>query len=131
MAKKKKVNKEESVKAQFSKVIGTPTAMLLPARNYKFKVYEKDFVITVPRRGNYVDLDDQVFKKEDGDFDFLQYSKSKREHTVYLPALSKVLFGTAQYPDLNDNQAFTPIALIVKKDTVDIVGNLIEMIKED
>ena len=78
-----------------------------------------------------LDLNDEIFSEEDGDFNLLQYSRSKRQHTIYLPALSKILFATAKYPDLSDTQAFTPIALVVKKDSVDIIGHLIEMVKED
>lgn len=115
---------------QFSKAIGTPTAVLLPARNYKFKVFQKDYTITIPKKGKYVDLDPDMFTEDDGEFSFMSYDNSKKHHTIYIPALSKILFATSQYPQMTDNQAFTPIALIIKKDTVDIIGNLIEMISE-
>ena len=124
MAKKKKEKKPEAVE-----VVGTPTAMLLPARNYKFKVYENDFVIKVPRRGSYVEFGEDVYTKEDGDFDFLQYSEDDKAYVLYIPAISKVLFATKQYPDMGELQAFTPVALIIKEDEVQIVGNLIEMLK--
>lgn len=116
---------------QFSKVIGTPTLLLLPARNYKFKVFERDFSITVPRYGEYEKLSPELFSKEDGEFYFLQHSDEHEADILYLPALSKLLFATGQYPDLEDNQAFTPIAFVVREDEVEIVGNLIEMIKEN
>jgi len=116
---------------QFSKAIGTPTAVLLPARNYKFKVFQGDFTITIPRKGKYVDLESTMFSEEDGEFNFMSYDNSKKQHTIYMPALSKILFAVSQYPHMEDNQAFTPIALVIKKDTVDIVGNLIEMIDKD
>jgi hypothetical protein len=125
MAKKK----EKEPTAQ--EVTGTPTAMMLPARNYKFKVYDQEYSVTVPREGKYTDLDDKVFTEEDGEFNLMQYSRKDKAHILYLPALTKVLFATSQYPDLEDTQAFTPIALVIKKDVVEIVGNLIEMIKEN
>jgi hypothetical protein len=124
MAKKAKKKKPKTVE-----VVGTPTAMLLPARNYKFKVYDEDYVIKVPRKGSYVEFDGEIYTPEDGDFDFLQYAEDEKAHIVYLPAISKVLFATKQYPDMGELQAFTPIALIIKEDGVEIVGNLIEMLK--
>lgn len=123
-------NEINEAEVQFSKAIGTPTAVLLPARNYKFKVFQEDYTITIPKKGKYVDLDPDMFTEDDGEFDFASYDRSKRHHTIYLPALSKILFATNQYPKMEDTQAFTPIALVVKQDTVDIVGNLIEMIAE-
>lgn len=123
--------KENEAEVQFSKVLGTPTATLLPARNYKFKVYQEDYTITIPRKGKYVDLDPDMFSEDDGEFNFMSYDNSKKQHTIYIPALSKILFATTQYPKMEDTQAFTPIALVIKKDTVDIVGNLIEMIDKE
>ena len=122
---KKKVKKPE-----FQDVVGTPTSMLLPARNYKFRVYDKEFSVTVPRKGKYVDLDHEMFTEEDGDFNIMQYSRKDKAQMVYLPDLSKVMFAVSKYPDLKDTQAFTPIALVIKKDTVEVVGNVIEMTKE-
>jgi hypothetical protein len=121
--------KEKELTAK--EVVGTPTPMMLPARNYKFKVYDQEYTVTIPRHGKYVDLDDKMFTKEDGEFDLMQYSRKDKAYIMYLPTLSKVLFATSQYPDLEDTQAFTPIALVIKKDRVEIVGNLIEMIKEN
>ena len=122
-------NKKEQ-KSEFQDVVGTPTPMMLPARNYKFSVYDKEYKITIPRKGKYVELDDEMFTEEDGDFNIMQYSRKDRAHMLYLPDLSRILFATSQYPDLKDNQAFTPIALVIKTNTVEIVGNLIEMTKE-
>ena len=125
MTKKKKENSE------FQEVVGTPTLMMLPARNYKFSVYDKEYSVTIPRKGKYVDLDNKMFTEEDGDFNVMRYSRKELAHVLYLPDLSRVLFATSQYPDLKDTQAFTPIALIIKKDAVEIVGNIIEMKKEN
>ena len=125
MAKTKKQTPE------FQSVVGTPTTMMLPARNYKFRVYSNEFNITIPRKGKYVDLDSEMFTEEDGEFNLMQYSRKDKAQVVYLPDLSRVLFATSQYPDLKDTQAFTPVALVVKKDTVEIVGTIIEMTEED
>jgi len=114
----------------FKKVIGTPTMMMLPARNYTFKVFEKDYSITIPRRGKYSDFDDVLFKDEDGEFNIMDYISEETGHVLFMPSLSKVLFATSQYPDLEDDQAFIPIAIVIRSDEVEIVGNIIQMIKE-
>jgi len=114
-------------------VTGTPTALLLPARNYRFKVFTKEYSITLPRSGKFSDLDNKNFSKDDGEFDFLQYNEEDGSHVIFFPILSRVLFGTNQYPDLKDGQAFAPLAIVVKDDSVELLGNLIEMVmvKED
>ena len=127
MPKKKKKEKDESL----VKVIGTPTMMLLPARNYKFKVYKKDYSIKIPRRGIYKDLDGELFSEKDGEFDILRYDNDSNSYTLYMPSISKVLFAASQYPDLKDNQAFTPLIILIKEDEIEIVGNIIEMLREN
>jgi len=130
MVKKSKATKE-TTKAKFRDVIGTPSALMLPSRNYKFKVYEDGYSIKVPRQGRYVDIDDKAFTKEDGEFKLLQFSESEQADVLYLPALTKVLFATAQYPDMKDTCAFIPLALIFREDEVEILGNLIEMVQKE
>lgn len=116
----------------YTKVVGTPTMMMLPARNYKFQVEDSDYVITVPRKGKYVDLAPEIYTEEDGEFEiFARQDDDDLEAVLYVPSLTKVLFGVSRYPDLNDNQGFTPIAIVVKKDEVDIVGNIIEMLGDE
>jgi len=119
---KKKEQKESKV--DMLKIIGTPTMMLLPARNYKFKVYPEEYNITIPRKGEYKNFDANTYTEEDGEFNILA------NDILYVPSLSKVLFATSQYPDLEDNQAFTPIAIIVEKDNIQIIGSVIEMLRE-
>lgn len=116
--------KEENKDVEPLKVIGTPTMMLLPARNYKFRVYSKDHTIIIPRRGVYKDLDEKAYTEEDGEFDLL------KDDILYMPSISKVLFATSQYPNLKDNQAFIPVAIVVEKDQIQIIGNVIEMLRE-
>ena len=121
--KKKKEKKEKKV--DMLKIIGTPTMMLLPARNYKFKVYPEEYDITIPKKGFYKDLDEEMYSEEDGEFNILD------NDILYMPSISKILFATSKYPDLKDNQAFTPIALVIEEDEVRIIGSVIEMLKED
>ena len=129
MAKKKSTKK--TTKSKVVNAIGTPTALLLPARNYKFKVFTDMHSITVPKAGKYVDLDNELFDEKDGEFYFLRYSEEEDSYTVFIPALSKVMFANHQYPDMKDSQAFTPISITIKGDEVEIYGNLIEMVQQE
>lgn len=106
-------------------VIGTPTMALLPAGQYPLKVIHKEIKITIPRKGTYEELDPSFYTKKDGEFMLLDDSNK----VMYLPAITKVLFGIKKYPDLKPNQLFVPLALIFKEETVDIIGQVIEMIE--
>jgi len=119
------VKKEKKIDTEPLKVIGTPTMMLLPAKNYKFKVYPKDYTITIPKKGFYKDFDKNMYSDKDGEFNILD------NNILYMPSISKVLFATSQYPDLKDDQAFIPVAIIINKDNVQIIGNIIEMLREN
>ena len=130
MAKKKKSTTKKAKEEKAINAIGTPTAILLPARNYKFKVFTETHVLKVPRSGTYMELNGELFTEKDGDFDFLHYSEKDNSYTISIPALSKVLFATGQYPDMKDAEAFTPVAITIKDDEVEILGNLIEMVRE-
>ena len=103
---------------------GTPTMSLFPARNYHFKVLKGEHKITIPRSGKYSDLAPEVFKEEDGQFNLYD----EQSKVMYLPAISKVLFAVSKYPALENNQLFAPIALLFGDDTVDIIGQVIEML---
>ncbi len=116
---------------EFKKVVGTPTLMLLPARNYTFKVFEGDHSITIPRKGKYVDLDNKLFTEADGEFNIMNHVDEESGSVLFMPSLSKVLFATAKYPNLEDDQAFIPIAIVIREDEVEIVGNIIQMLKEN
>lgn len=105
--------------------VGTPTMVLLPARNYYFKVSEEEYTITIPRSGKYSDIDPEFFKEEEGEFNLYD----GRSKIMYMPAITKVLFATKKYPSLDANQLFAPLALVFKKNTVDIVGQIVEMLE--
>ena len=128
---KKKNTKTNDVVEQFMKVpndevqFGTPPAALLPARNFPFKVLPGEHKITVPRQGKYNELAPDIFKEEDGSFMLFD----EESNTMFLPALTKVLFGTSKYPDLQGNQLFLPLALVFNEDTVDIIGQVIVMLQ--
>jgi hypothetical protein len=119
------------IEGEFNTVVGTPTLLMLPARRYAMKVFKEDFVITIPRKGLYKDLDPKFFNEESGGFDILRSNEDNTKEVLFIPSLSKVLFATSQYPDLDNDQAFAPIDLVIKEDTIDIIGNIIQMTKEN
>jgi len=118
MSKKKKKDEELEVK-----VIGLPSAILLPARRYKFKPEAKHHVIKIPRKGTYKDIDPEAFTEKDGAFDF------GKDDTIFMPAVNKVLFATKKYPDLLENQAFALLGLKLTKKSLEIVGTVIEFLE--
>ena len=104
--------------------VGTPTMVMFPAKNFNFRVSKAEYTISIPRKGNYADLAPEIFKEEDGDF--MVYDEENL--VMYLPAITKILFAVNKYPKLNSNQLFAPIALLLNEDTVDIIGQIVEML---
>lgn len=104
--------------------IGTPTMVLLSPRNYQFKVLKEKYKITIQRKGTYHDIAPDFFAEEDGEFNLL----NEESMVMYLPAVTKVLFAEKKYPMMSTNQMFAPLALVFHEDTVDILGQIIEMI---
>lgn len=101
---------------------GIPTLSLLPLANTQFKVVNS-LKIVVPRKGNYHEMQPKVFEKEHGDYNLLD------NDTLYLPAITKVLLATNNYPKLAGNQLFAPFSLEFEKDTVVIKGSILEIMK--
>jgi hypothetical protein len=118
MSKKKKKDEELEVK-----VIGLPSAILLPARRYKFKPEVKHHKIKIPRKGTYKDIDPEAFTEKDGAFDF------GKDDTIFMQAVNKVLFATKKYPDLLENQAFALLGLKLMKRSLEIIGTVIEFLE--
>ncbi len=131
MTKKKPKNVDNS-KNQFkietapkdSINIGTPPAVLFPARNYKFKIINDNVTINISRTGSYVDLAPEIFTEEDGTFNLFD----EGNNTLYTPSVTKVLFAEHKYPDMEANQLFVLIAFRIKEDSVDVVGQIIEVL---
>jgi hypothetical protein len=103
-------------------MLGTPPPAMFPARNYAFEIKQEHFVISIPRSGNYHEIDPEFFPEDAGAFDILD----EENKVLYMPAITKVLFATKQYPALGPNQFFVPYVLAFKEETVDIVGQLVE-----
>lgn len=128
--KKKKVDKLKSDLVDWAEdgaQLGTPSMVLLPSRNYPFKVDEQIHKITLTREGTYHDLDPTFFSEEDGKFKLYD----EERNVLYFPAISKVLFAEKKYPALQNHQLFAPLYMVVGKDKVDIFGQVISMLETE
>jgi hypothetical protein len=83
---------------------GTPSMVLMPARDYVFRVSNEHHIIRIPRRGKYFDIDPEFFKEEDGEFNVFD----EGSNIFYTPTIIKILLATKQYPELDFNQFFVP-----------------------
>jgi hypothetical protein len=102
---------------------GTPPAVFLPAKNYVFQILSDHYVIEIPRKGNYHDLAPDFFPEGSGEFDILN-----EQGTLFMPSITKVLFASKKYPDLDFNQLFVPHTLEFKEETVTVIGQVIGLV---
>ena len=105
-------------------VEGVPSMVMMPARPYTFELEDSMFMIKIPRKGRYVDLDSEFFDADLGEFNILDDNG-----VLYLPSIIKVLFACKKYPDLKDDQVFVPISLKFEEDEVSIVGQVVNFTK--
>jgi len=103
---------------------GTPPPVLMPAKNYIFKITNEHFVIELPRSGTYHDVAPDFFNEEAGSFNIFD----EESKILYMPAITKVLFAAAKYPDLEFNQFFTPYSIKIDDDKVLISGMIVDMV---
>jgi hypothetical protein len=101
---------------------GLPTLSLLPLNNTQFKVVGSS-KITLPREGNYHELQPKVFEEAHGDFKLLD------KDILYLPSITKILLATNNYPKLEGNQLYAPHSIAFEKDSVIIIGSVLEILK--
>ena len=118
MVNKKAVNWSEE-----TTLVGIPTMALLPSKNFYFKVLNDKHKFTIPNSGNFYDLDPDFFDQDSGSFEIIG------KDIVNISTITKVLFGAKKYPDLKSNQLFCPISMIINKNTIDIFGQVIEMLE--
>ena len=105
-------------------ITGVPSFVLFPAKNYKFKLSNENYTMTIPRRGSYHDLDPDFFPEESGSFNIMDDEKS----ILFTPAIVKVLFATKKYPALKFNQFFVPAIIKFDADEVTLIGRVAEML---
>jgi len=101
---------------------GLPTMSLFPMNPTRFMVVD-EIKLTIPRRGNYNELNPEVFDVSSGDFDLL------KDSVLFMPAITRILLATNKYPDLAGNQVFTPSVFVFNEDTVEIQGSILEIIE--
>lgn len=106
-------------------LVGIPTMALLPPKNFYFKVKENRHKITIPKSGKFSDLDKEFYSEADGDFSIV----GDDPNVINISIITKVLFGTCKYPLLEDNQLFCPISIMINEDTVDIFGQIVDMLE--
>ncbi len=102
---------------------GLPTLSLMPLAETQFKVV-KQIGITIPRKGMYSDIQPKVFSEKDGGFDVLN-----NENILYLPSVTKILLAINKYPNLKQNQVFTPLSFEFSDTEVHIQGSVLEILK--
>ncbi len=101
--------------------IGLPTMCLLPINKTRFKVV-KNLRLEVVRKGSYHELSPKIFDKDSGDFNLLD------NDVLYIPSITKVLLAEGKYPELKENQIFSPLSLTFTDETVIIEGMILEII---
>lgn len=109
---------------EFKYIQGTPSAVLMPAKNYTFRINEEYYEIKIPRRGRYHELAPEIFDEASGEFDLL----NSENGVLFLPAITKVLFATKKYPELNFNQFFIMTHIKFGEEEVSIIGQIIDMV---
>jgi len=105
---------------------GTPPPILMPAHDYKFEVIIGKYIIKLPREGDYHDLDPKFFDEDAGKFNIF----NDENNTLYLPAITKVLFATSQYPDLPTDHCFAPYAIQIVEDGVIVIGQILKFLED-
>ena len=113
----------EELKFNDATLVGIPTMGLLPAKSFYFKVSESKFKIVLPRKGKFTDIDADAYSEDDGEFIIV----SDDNNAINLATITRVLFATKKYPNINKNQLFCPASLVVNGDTVEIYGQVVEM----
>ena len=94
------------------KIVGTPSMALLPKRNYKFEVGNKEIMISIP-------IDNKTVRGEDL-FDV-------ENNVFYINNISDILIKLDLYPKLKSNQLFTPTVVLFKNKAIEIIGNIVTM----
>ena len=103
---------------------GTQPMVLLPARNYVFRVSNENYVIEIPRKGVYTEVAPEIFNNADGEFNIYD----DQSGILYTPSITKVLFAAGKYPDLRSTELFVPYSIKFTEDAVTIVGSVVEML---
>lgn len=103
---------------------GTPPMAFLPAKSFTFRVSQDNYIVRIPRRGSYKDIDPEFFTEEDGQFNILD----ENSRILYTPSITKVLFACKKYPELEFNQFFVPYSIVFEDEEVVLLGQIVDMV---
>ena len=111
----------EEIKGQMHE--GILNMVMFPQKQFRFIASDNEYKITIPKKGKYHELNPKIFGEEEGAFDILD----KENDVLYIPSITKVLIATGKYPELGPMQVFAPKFLLINEDTVDIIGQILEL----
>ena len=103
-------------------LVGTLSAMFLPAKNYKILSSSKFFRIALPLRGYFPTEEGHPFSGE-------KFDLCPGGGAVLFGDMLKVMFSTGSYPRLEDNQRFVLAAIEVEVDKLVLIGEVIELVE--
>jgi len=102
---------------------GTPPMVLLPAKNYVFKLNDGYFEIELPIKGTYYELDPDFFSEDSGSFVIFDEANK----IVDLAVITKVLFAVSKYPDMKFNQFLVLYTVKFEENTAILTGQILDM----
>ena len=101
---------------------GMPSMALLPAKQFAFNVSADRYMFKFPNKGKFSDIDSEFFGGDASEFEVCS------EGNVNISIVTKLLFATKQYPELEPNQLFCPINFTVEEDEVTMYGQVVTML---
>lgn len=129
------VNKEGNVVDNSNVTRGLPSMCLLPAADYKISLHNQNYVIEVPKKGNFSDIikEDDEIGKDSFVGDFVVYDDET--DAFYPPTFTSVALAMKVYPRLKSGdgvfQIFSIKAIIVDEDNVGVVGEVVDLITSE
>ncbi len=113
------MNKQEELAEVLN---GIPSMALLPAKQFSFKVSTDRYMFKFPNKGKFSDIDSEFFAEDETEFEVYT------EGNVNVSVITKLLFATKQYPELEPNQLFCPINFKIEDNEVTMYGQVVTML---
>ena len=127
---------ENIINEEGSNVIrGLPSLCLLPAADYKLVLGEQNYIIEVPKKGNFRDIinEDDHLGLESFVGDFVVYDDE--ENVFYPPTFTSVALAMKSYPKLKSSegvfQIFSIKAIVTDENNVGVLGEIVDLITND
>lgn len=114
---------------------GLPSLCLLPAADYKLVLGEQNYIIEVPKKGNFKDVmdEDDELGAESFVGDFVVYDDE--EGVFYPPTFTSVALAMKLYPKLKSGegvfQIFSIKAIVTDENTVGVLGEVVDLITNE